>query len=321
MSSKYPIAYAVYNNDLEIRMNSTSGGIFTALAEYFMDKYDAKIYGAAFDENCNVHHICVDGKEDIKRLRGSKYPQSKVIDAYKNVKHDLDSGKYVLFTGTPCQVVALHNFLRKDYDNLFCMDFVCHGVASDGIWRSYIEQQTRTHGKIKNITFKKKVKGWKKWYFQIEFEDGTIKQRRGYMTMFMASYLEYGNIRPSCYECHFKGLERVSDFTISDCWGIGEQDQEMNDNKGLSALLLQNERAVKVFEELKGQVTCKKYDAQALMEGNWTTFRSVTADKKRSNFFSEAARNGGYKALKKYYAPDLKDWARYRLHVLQGKEK
>lgn len=318
--SEYPVAYSVYNRNTAIRLRSTSGGVFTAIAEHFISEYDGVIYGAAFDENFNVVHKRIVRIEDLEELRGSKYPQSKVGKCFIQARTDLEEGRVVFFTGTPCQIEGLKAFLGKKYENLFCLDFVCHGVASDSVWRSYVEL-LKKKGQISNIVFKHKLKGWKKWYFHVIYKDGSTWYRRGNLTKFMSSYLSYANIRPSCYECHFKGLQRASDFTISDCWGIGEQDSTMNDDKGLSALLLQNERAERIFESIKDRLRFRKYNAGELMEGNWTTFRCVPENPIRSDFFKDVAEHSPGHALNKFFTPSLKRWLGYYYRRLRGTDK
>lgn len=316
----FPVAYACYNRDLNTRMDSTSGGVFTALATYFLKEKQAVVFGAAFDKNFSVKHIRVGTLEELDRLRGSKYPQSNVCNSFSETKDALDSGCIVFYTGTPCEIVGLKNFLGREYENLFTMDFVCHGVGSDLIWRGYTGQ-FKEKGEIKKITFKAKTHGWKKWYFKVDFQNGDVWQRRGGMTMFMRSYLTYANIRPSCFECHFKGLQRISDFTISDCWGVAESNLEINDNKGLSALLLQNSRAIQIFDEIKDNLEYLGYDAEELMAGNWTAVRSVKANPIRLEFFTDVFECGTIESLKKHFKPSKKNWLIYYYNRLKGKEK
>lgn len=320
MNDRFPEAYAIYNNDEKVRMKSTSGGVFSVIAEYFISILNGVVYGAAFNEHFEVHHIRVESLEEICALRGSKYPQSKIGSTFKYAKNDLDSGRYVLFVGTPCQINGFKSYLGKEFDRLYCLDFVCHGVASNGVWRDYVAGLERK-GKISNIVFKHKYRGWKNWYFHIEYEDGAVWQRRGDMTSFMQSYLTYTNVRPSCYSCVFKGLKRSSDFTISDCWGIGESDKVLNDDKGLSALLIQNERAKRIFEKIKEGTTYKRYNAYSLMEENWTAFKSVNRNEIRDAFFRYAYDKSGLAALKKFFEPKMKQWVRYYLYKIEGKEK
>lgn len=321
MNSMYPKAFAIYNNDINIRLKSTSGGLFSLLAEYFINEKKAIVYGAAFDEKFQVKHKRITELKDISLLRGSKYPQSSIGTAYIEVKKDLGFGNTVFFVGTPCQIAGLKMFLKNtNTDNLYTMDFICHGVASNLIWKNYVNEfEGKKH--VSNIVFKSKPYGWKKWYFRVEYSDGSFYHIRGSMNRFMASFLSYTNIRPSCYECQFKGLSRPSDFTISDCWGIGEENKKLNDNKGLSALLLQNERAEKIFNHIESNTTYEKYNPQELMRGNWTTFKSVPRSPIREEFFSAVSNSGSSKALKKYFSPPLKEWIRYYYMKFKGTEK
>lgn len=318
-NKNYPIAFACYNKNLDIRMQSTSGGVFTAIATYVIEELHGMVYGAAFDEEYNVQHIGVSSVEGLSKLRGSKYSQSNIGNTYIEIKEHLDNGKVILFTGTPCQVYGLKMFLKKEYNNLYCMDFVCHGVASEKVWRAYVDTLKRK-GNLKGITFKSKVKGWKKWYFRASYDD-KVYQMRGALNTFMRSYLSYCNIRPSCFECKFKGLQRSSDFTISDCWGIAEMNKEINDDKGLSALLLQNEKAEKVFECIKNEVQYLEYPAEILMEGNWTTIKSIKPNAIYDKFFKSVREDGAEYALNKYFKPTFKSWLKYYFLRLLGKEK
>mgnify|MGYP004478133663 CR=1 FL=1 len=321
MNKEYPKAFAIYNNDLEVRMKSTSGGMFSALAEYFITQKHAIVYGAAYDDSFNVVHTRIVELEDISLLRGSKYPQSSLGTTYKNVKNDLEFGYSVFFVGTPCQVVGLKRFLNnRNIENLYTMDFICHGVASQLIWQSYIKEFAKKKP-IQNVIFKSKPYGWKKWYFRVEFYDGSFYHIRGSMNRFMASFLSYVNVRPSCYECQFKGLSRISDFTISDCWGIGEENKKLNDNKGLSALLIHNQRAENIFDTIRYQTTYQEYEPQTLMQGNWTTFKSVPRNPIRDEFFFSVLDIGPSKSLKKYFTPPLKEWLRYYYMKFIGLEK
>ena len=220
-STTYPKAYACYNKNMENRIKSTSGGVAALIAEYVINECNGVVFGAVFDNEFKVTHIKACTIEDLKKLQGSKYPQSDIGYSFKEAKKHLDRGITVLFTGTPCQISGLKRFLGKDYANLMCLDFVCHGVASPGVWGEYLTE-LRDKEKIKEIVFKDKIKGWKKWHVKIQYDDH-VWYRRGCMEPFMRSFLRYANIRPSCYCCRFKGLSHESDFTISDCWGIACQ--------------------------------------------------------------------------------------------------
>lgn len=311
-------AYACYNNNSEIRADSTSGGIFSLLAEYVIDRLDGYVCGAVFDDHYGVQHILTNSVEELHKIRGSKYPQSSMNDCFVQVKKLLCDGKYVLFTGTPCHVAAIKAYLGKEYANLYLMDFVCHGVASPEIWKDYIN--SLGGNEIKSITFKDKVKSWKRWYLKIVY-DNKVFYQRGRMNPFMKSYLQYANIRPSCYKCRFKGLDRMSDFTISDCWGVGERDMEINDDKGLSALVIHSSKGKEIFDILASNITFKEYDPDLLMKENWTCFESVKENKNRKEFFDLWHEKGVQKALNKYFSPKLDDWIYYYYLKILGKEK
>lgn len=316
----FPVAYAAYNKNEQIRFASTSGGVFSCIASYLINEKKAIVFGAAYDDNLHIRHIAVDTVENLEKLRGSKYAQSDLGDTFATIKKLLRKGKVVFFTGTPCQIAGLKKYLNTDYMNLYCLDFVCHGVASPETWNAYVED-LKKRGEIQNIIFKYKRKGWKKWYFRVEYENGKIYQVRGSMNTFMRSYLSYCNIRPSCYACKFKGMNHNSDFTISDAWGAAESNTEINDNRGLSSLLLQNERAVEIFSSIKSNMNYVNYDAYELMKGNWTTFRSVSPHPDRKAFFASMEKQGGLYALNKFFKPTIFSWGKYYFLRLTGKEK
>lgn len=310
-------AYACYNLNEEIRKESTSGGVFSLLAEYVIRKKGV-VFGAIFDEKFNVIHSYSEDMDGVYKMRGSKYSQSNVNGMYKLVKNYLDVGRYVLFTGTPCQVFALHSYLTKAYEKLLTMDFVCHGVASPALWQDYL--YSISNKKVAFVRFKDKERGWKTWYLKIGYGKKMFCQR-GRVNKYMKSYLQYANIRPSCYECRFKKDNRKSDFTISDCWGVGERDKEINDNRGLSALILNTDKSIGVFEELKGSLAYKEYDKDELMEGNWTYYKSVTKNPSREAFFSLWRNAGIKKALNKYFSPGIDGWLYYMYLKFIGVEK
>lgn len=315
----FPKAYACYNKNIDTRSKSTSGGVTTLIAEYVIKECGGVVFGAAFDSEFNVVHMKVDTLEELDKIRGSKYPQSNIGNCFKEAKECLISGITVLFIGTPCQISGLKRFLGKEYTNLLCLDFVCHGVASPGVWSGYLNE-CKNINEITEIVFKDKIKGWKRWHVKIRYKDHTW-YRRGGMEPFMRSFLGYANIRPSCFHCRFKGLSRESDFTVSDCWGIGEENKRLNDDMGLSALLIQNETALKIFKKISSDVEYEEYNAEELMEGNWTTFKSVPPNKNREKFFIAYEKRGAKYALKKYFKPTLKSWLAYYYKRMKGREK
>lgn len=254
--------YAVKNKDEKVRLDSSSGGLFSILAEQTINK-GGKVYGALFDENWNVVHSSVAKAEDIFKMRGSKYVQSILNNTFKYVKADLKTGMPVLFSGTPCQVAGLLRFLKKDYENLTTVDFVCHGVPSPQIWKDYLKETTAawksTAGKstvsmplnlmstIKDIRFRDKSNGWEKFRFVLKLAEASAEGKKSsvstiiddyiwendYMRLFLDNYI----LRPSCHECHFRNGKSGSDYTIADYWQVGRFYPDFDDDKGVSIFL------------------------------------------------------------------------------------
>ena len=160
--------YALIHKDEDVRSHSSSGGAFSAIADFVLEQ-GGVVFGAAFDENFEVHHICVDKPEDLYKLRGSKYVQSRIGDAYRQAKEKLQQGRLVFFTGTACQTSGLLGFLGRDYENLITQDLICHGVPSPLAWRKYIQLNRRwAKSEVEHIFFRDKIFGWHNWHVSID---------------------------------------------------------------------------------------------------------------------------------------------------------
>lgn len=276
-------AYACRNADEEVRKASTSGGVYTPFALQILNE-GGVVYGVKFDDSWSVTYDRAETVADAMGFRLSKYPQASVHRIYENAKDDLAEGRKVFFTGSPCQVAALKQYLGKEYEFLYTLDFICLGIASPGIWEWYLDH-VHDRKKIKAINFKSKICGWKDWH--ILFNEGGKKTwESNKENHYMHDFCTGINTRPSCFECPFKGIDHVSDFTISDCWGLGE-DLEMNDDKGLSALLVHTNKGQKLFEKIKAGFILEEYDANRLMEGNRATFGHLYMNVNREAFFKE----------------------------------
>lgn len=237
-----PECYAAAAED-EIRMKSSSGGIFSLLAEHILDK-GGYICGAAFDKDWSVRHIVIDNKQDLAKLRGSKYVQSDTENCYRETKKLLDAGKEVLFSGCPCQIAGLYSFLGKKYEKLFTVDILCHGTPSPGIWKKYL-RETFPHQKITGINFRNKEKiGWSCSHCTFSLGDGNEVVSDDYTKMFHNAAL----MRPSCENCKHSKLPRPADITLGDWWGIDKYQSDINDNQGLSFVLLNNDKGKKTLQ-------------------------------------------------------------------------
>jgi coenzyme F420-reducing hydrogenase beta subunit len=300
-------AYACYNKSYNERANSTSGGIFLLLSKITIDD-NGIVYGAAYKETENgrikVVHKRADKIEKAMEFCGSKYVQSDMKDIYIQIEKDLIEGKKVLFSGLPCQVEALRTFLKKEYEKLTLIDLVCFGIGSPGIFADYLDEYY-SEKKILNIEFKNKVTGWKNWKVKIELENNGSKEKEivyfdKYKNLYMNSYIKRINMRESCYNCRFKGLNRNSDMTIGDCWGIGEKNKNLNDDKGLSAVLVHSKKGETIFSQIIENLHYKEYDARELMEGNSAMIMSPFKPVERIGFEREYYNNGIKSALETY---------------------
>lgn len=265
-------AVAGYNKDDKTRYNSTSGGAFYLLAKSVIEE-GGLAYGVVFDNKFQTKFIKAKTLDELKLLQGSKYPQSRVNNIFIEIKKDLQTGKLVIFCGTPCQVYGLFNYLRGKTDNLILVDLICHGVPSPSIWEMYLASFFR-YEKIKRIIFKDKRSGWKKWRVVIETNKRIYSAER-LQDVYMSSYLGGYNVRPHCYECVFKGLTRVSDITIADAWGVPEKNKNLNDDQGLSAVISNSDKGYRCIENIKDEFLFEEYKFEDLVKGNKAYFESI----------------------------------------------
>ena len=294
---------AIYKN--EIREKSSSGGVFSALASQF-----EVVYGVAMTKDCyGAEMIRVEG--DVSPLRSSKYLQAKLGDSFKRTRKDLILGKRVLFSGTGCQINGLKNFLGREYDNLFCVDVVCHGVPSPKLWREYVKFQESKHGKLEQINFRAKEESWKKF---------GIKENHLYIPRgkdpFMNMFLDDFCLRPSCYNCRAKKY-RLSDISIADFWGIEQVAPEMNDGMGTSLIIARTEKGQKLFDSIKEKLDWKEVDYNDAVRDNPAEYRSAIRPLQRDTFFSDLQLRSFNYMIRKY-APDTK---KMRLRNLWRKAK
>lgn len=284
--------YACYSKDKEVRLSSSSGAVFSSLAEYVLNK-NGIVYGVAMSEECySAEFIAVTDRSGLTKLRGSKYLQANVGDTFKKVKEELQTGKLVLFTGTGCQVNGLKNFLGKYYDNLICMDVICHGAPSPALWRKYVKyQEKKSGGKLKGINFRCKDGSWTDFGMKGVLEnipENSVKKlyipkdKDPYMQMFLRDYC----LRPSCYEC-FAKKEKMSDLTIGDFWGIELVDEEMADGFGTSIVILRTKKGNTVFDEIVDGLKIKEVSYDAAIRWNPAEYKSCEKPLCRNAFFED----------------------------------
>lgn len=280
-----PQAYAAYSRDEAMRLVSSSGGVFTELARQILGQGGA-VYGAAYDAQFAVKHICVRTEEDLAKLRGAKYAQSDLQGIFPEVKARLDEGQPVLFSGTPCQVGGLKAYLRREYDNLLAVDFICHSVPSPMAWKEYVNYRAKQDngGALPSfINLRSKVTGWSRYQYsnQFEYGDGSVHTCKSgeslYMKLFVGGYIN----RESCANCQFKGYRRVSDLTIGDFWGIWDIAPEMDDNCGTSVVLCQSPQGAALLEMISDRVVMKQVTLEEASRSNSAMLQSCTHDPRR----------------------------------------
>lgn len=300
-----PDVYVAFNRNEKIRMKSSSGGIFTLIAEWIINQ-GGIVFGAALsDDFRSVNHISVDNISDLKKLRGSKYLQSTIGNAYIRTKEYLDSGRKVLFTGTPCQIGGLYSFLHKDYENLYTQDIICHGVPSPKVWRKYLsEHEHRTDSGINNVYFRhKKKSGWKEFSLLIEFLNKKFYIKSFNQDPFMKVFLSNMCLRPSCYDCSFKSVKRQADITLADFWGIQNVCPEMDDDKGTSLVMVHSEKGRNLWKSISNDIIQKKTSADVIAKYNPSVSKSVCSHRNRTKFFENLNRYSVVELNKRYNKP------------------
>ena len=263
-----PKVYGCYHNDIVVRFDSTSGGIFSALAQ---EMYRQKGYvgGAIYTEAFDVVNFISNDKKDLRRLRSSKYLQSNAEGLYKKVKKLLQAGEKVLVCGSPCQMAALRSYLRKDYENLLVVDFVCRATNSPKVFHKYLESlETRYGAKIVAIKDKNKDHGWHSLARKITFDDGQVYYGESHVDDYRRGYHMNVYERPSCYDCKFKGFPRMSDITLADFWGLDKIDPSMDKNLGTSLVLVNSKKGEAFFNKIQSKLICKEYTIEQALSGN-----------------------------------------------------
>lgn len=299
--------YAAINPDEQIRKESSSGGIFTLLAEKIIQE-NGVVFGARFDENWEVRHDYTETIEGLAVFRSSKYVQSRIEDNYLKAEKFLKEKRKVLFSGTPCQIAGLKKFLRKEYDNLLTVDFICHGVPSSKVWRMYLDETCRNLIKrgsssnfidegrrsyIEAINFRHKILGWKRFSFFLKLNSAFIQSEKNTEGIFepfsenafMKAFLSDTILRPSCYQCPCKSGKSTSDITIADYWNIQQVLPEFDDDKGISLVLTNTSKGENIFSSCN--VIYKKTGYEESKGKNGGFHEKINIPLKREYFFTE----------------------------------
>lgn len=286
--------YGVHHRDIMERQSSRSGAVFVALGNYILQKKGA-IYGVAFDNELNVKHIRVTDKDGLYKMKGSKYVQSDMTNIWEALETDLREGKWVLVSGTGCQIAAVNGFVKSKSlksDRLVTCDLICHGVPSPKVYRDYLALvENRFGSKVKSFTFRDKRFGWRPHYETFILENGHECFSQVYSNMLFYSD---NTLRPSCLQCPFASVSRPGDITIGDLWG-GKSLGDWIDDIGNSLVFVNTEQGSRVFEEIKANLDIKPIELDDCMQPN--LMRPSKKGKYYDLFWEEYENYGLEKAL------------------------
>lgn len=266
-----PVCFAAVHKNIETRFASTTGGIFSALAEQMYHE-GGYVGGAVYREDWSVAHFISNDPSDLSRIRQSKYSQSDTQGFYKEVKRLLVTGNKVLVCGSPCQMAALRKFLGKNYDTLIIVDYICKSITSPLFYQKYLDYWERKAGsKLVAFKFKDKELGWRNLVKRFDFKNGkTIYSRAKDNDLYSTAYHGHIVSRPSCYDCQFKGFPRMADITIADFWGCERKAayRELDDNAGTSAVIVNNSHGLEFFKKTEKYIRCVPADIKDMIPGN-----------------------------------------------------
>ena len=276
--------YVGYSNDIKDLEKSSSGGIFPLIARNILND-NGIVIGASFKNN-KLSHIIIDNIKDLDKLKGSKYLQSDLSSIFKYIKENINNKK-ILFVGTPCQVGGLKSYLKKDYENLICIDLICHGVPSPKLFDKYVKYlEDNNNDKLKNYNFRDKKTGWDTYSNTATFKNKKyteLASSNSYMKLFLKDIA----LRESCYDCNFKLGNKYSDITLGDFWNVQKYYPDMYNKKGVSAIIINTEKGNHLFNIIKDSITYKECNIDEILKGNPSLKYSSIKPINRDNFFKD----------------------------------
>lgn len=297
-TERMPHCYAAWSKDDAIRFQSTSGGVFTHLARAVLAEGGC-VAGARYRADHLVEHVLILDEAELEPLRQSKYVQSEIGLVYREIQNRLQRERPVLFAGTPCQCAGLRSFLHKEDTNLFLCDFICRGVNSPKVYLGYLRELENQYGSpVKQVWFKNKTYGWNRFCTKIIFEDGQEYLADRETDPFMLGYIKSRlscYMRPSCYNCRFKGVHRPTDITLGDFWGIEKQFPALDTRNGISLVLVQSEKGQRLLEQCA--VDIQFLPADFMPGHNICAVQSVRRPEETALFYRQLGAHGFYTAI------------------------
>ncbi|MCM1238784.1 MAG: Coenzyme F420 hydrogenase/dehydrogenase, beta subunit C-terminal domain [Lachnospiraceae bacterium] len=298
-------AYFIQNKNLDVLKDSTSGGFFTALAEYVISK-GGIVYGAAMNEKLQARHIGVCNTDQLGRFRKSKYVQSSTANTYREARHELEKGRMVCYSGTPCQIEGFKKYLGKDYENLITCDVVCRAVPSPLILKKYIDYiEEKKKNRMADLVFRdKSVYGYKYSVITaLDNKNGRIYQCGVESDPYLRAFFTNVSVRPSCYKCSFKKQYRVSDFTMWDAFNVGRFSKELDNDLGATRVLVHTSKGRRIFEQIQDHFRIFQTTPEMITDKVKEMYESVEYNRKREGFFQDAENMAGKELFQKYF-PD-----------------
>lgn len=296
--------YAAWAKDNSIRTSSSSGGVFSVVAEFIINS-GGVVYGAAYESGLKVRHIRVADVYNLNKLKGSKYIQSSTCGVYARVKADLMSGHLVLFSGTPCQIAGLRMFLKRKYENLICIDLVCHGVPPQRVFDAYIGKIGLDRANIDNFGFRY-TKGWG---FELSYDGKILSPVNSYyLRAFTKGYMFIN----ACYSCKYATLDRVGDITLADFWNIGDYlPFEYSTRKGVSMMLINSDIGEKIICDIRNSLDIFDRSIEEATKTNWNLIKASEFPRERLTYIDDSYKLSKKDLIRKYcLSPSIKDYIR-----------
>lgn len=307
-----PKVFAIQNKDKEILYKCASGGAFALLSKQIIEQ-GGVVYGVIYDAEMKVCHSKTETIDGLDKMYSSKYVQSNTKNTFQQAKDDLKQGRFVLYSGTPCQIAGLKSFLQHDYDNLLTADLVCHGTPSPKIFEIYKKEfmQKRSSDEcLLNIDFRSKIQGWSP---SLVTTTTTTTTTHASKDDFMQAFLSNLSINNSCLHCKFNKLPRVADLSLGDFWGVDSYDKSMNDNKGLSIVLINSSKGKHWFNKIKSQAKYRELPIEIVVKHNPNICGSSKPHPQRDEFFTDIKKGITLKSCVKKYCKVPLYIALYRL--------
>lgn len=302
--SKY---FAAWAQETHMEATATSGGVISVIAKNVLE--DGKVCGACFCEGMTkLQHVFCDNPEQIKKMAGSKYLQSDTTLAYKSVEEVLKSGERVLYIGTPCQVAGLRKYLKKDYNKLLTIDFLCHGVPSPLAWNKYVDFiEEKYKAKLVEYNFRAKIHGWGKIEQRAKFQPERNFKEIGPFNTYHNWFGHHLSIRSSCFHCKFRNASRVSDITVGDFWKVEEYYPDVPREQGISCVMINTASGKELFDKgiQKEQLCYKPVSYESIWEKRSTVLSNFKEPEERKKFMEDLVELSPRELLKKYPAPSF----------------